>query len=242
MSKFRDIHIDENILYPKEKREYNLLKNYELCVDELGVQQTKRDKIISFFITIVGVAIPLFMQLNLSLLIKTIPFFAIFLLGSIFSIVVIRYKNYKDIYWISCKVISKLSAVEVSLICTDLVKGLFLNILKDNAKGALVYNNSNKVNSLKTFKKMLYSAETMIFEALVIINGLILTVGIIMLGYGINKMVELIVVSIIVFFVNIFVWNRIYYKVAINVFDGINNDEKFNSAFGKAWFLHFTIV
>ena len=247
---YRKFKITEDML--QKDADLKLESTYELCSSELGLQQSKRDQIIAFYIAIVSFVVPAVTTLEVENWIKGVSFLALYVLGSMMCVVVNRYRLYKEVYWITCRVISQLYNFDPVKIDKTLIQGLFYKAMLKNAQSILQFKkgeleeapaNRNerflgkKVSVYKTFKKMLNSAETTLFEVLVLMSTLVLIIGIVMFGIG---AVGPIIVAGAAALLNVIYWNQSYYKrltgVYATVVDG--KDSSFNSTYAKAWFLH----
>ncbi|MDD3368587.1 MAG: hypothetical protein PHP50_06800 [Lachnospiraceae bacterium] len=247
---YRNLHIDSHMV--QEETDLRLEKTYELCSNELGLQQSKRDQIIAFYIAVISFVIPTVVSLDVENWMKGACFLTLYILGSMMCIVINRYRIYKEIYWICCRVISQLFNVEPVYINKTLIQGLFYQSLLKNTQSILQFKDGEldphpadkstryyhkKISVWKTYRKMLNSAETILFQVMVLMATLVELIGIIMMDMG---NVKVIIIAIIAALFNEFYWNRQYYKhltgVYATVVDG--DDKSFNSVYAKAWFLH----
>ena len=85
---------------------------YQQTVAELGLQQSKRDQIIAFYLTILGFVIPSVVSLEVGNGPKALAFLAMYVIGAIFCHVILRYRIYKEVYWIACRVISQMCNIK----------------------------------------------------------------------------------------------------------------------------------
>lgn len=79
MGKYKNYVVDESLY--NEKKDLPLDKTYEICVNELGLQQTKRDQIIAFYIAIISFVIPQILDMKVTEYAKAAGFFALYVLG-----------------------------------------------------------------------------------------------------------------------------------------------------------------
>jgi len=213
----------------KKNVDYDLTSLYENAHDELTLQQTKRDQIIAFYLTLVSLVIPLSYSIE-GLTPQTIAalFVGLFVIGAILGIVIIRYKVYKEVYWASCQTISQLFNYDQEKIDKSLVQSIFFEVLKkkDPAKNGRI----------KGAWKCLFSAETLMFEIHMIMTMACLGLA----TYMTTRGSLLTFILILVFFISMqFVYFASYFRVFSVC--RTNQDADFNYAFGKAWFLHFYI-
>ncbi|RJE86234.1 hypothetical protein D3P07_19365 [Paenibacillus sp. 1011MAR3C5] len=236
---YKDYEIDPRIM--DSKKDYHLEQAYSLCVNELGLQQTKRDQIIAFYIAIISFVIPAIIELNLSNMIKGLSFLALFVLGIMLAWVVVRYRVYKEVYWITSRVLKQLYNFEKEAINKELVQHMFYRNLKKSTEGVFVYrkDDKTKVNGWKSYRKNLYSSESILFHILVLISSVVLWIGVYMLLSDFSIVRE--IVASVLTLANLLYFTRHYYKQLTKIYDVVFNDDdaSFNAVFSKAWFLHF---
>jgi hypothetical protein len=235
MFKYQEYEINEQMYV--EDKDLRLEKTYEMCVSELGLQQKKRDQTIAFYIAIISFVLPTIIKMDIHA--KTASFLALYILGIMLVQVVLRYRIYKEVYWITCRTITQLFNFKSEKITKELVHHIFYKTMRKNSSSVLVFDSKKEkvINPWKSYRKILNSAETILYEVLVLMSSLLLWVGIFTLvgleNYGI-------VVATILTLSNILYWNVHYYKNLIKVYDVLIDglDSSFNSTFSKAWFLH----
>lgn len=240
MSNYKD-YIIEEYLYNDEK-DFRLEKTYELCVNELGLQQSKRDQIIAFYIAIISFVIPAIIGMNLNNYAKTAGFFALYLLGSMLSKVVVRYRIYKEVYWITCRTITQLYNFHQDKLTKDLLQHIFYTTLKKNMPTVieLCKKNKDKVDQWKSYIKIRNSAETILYEVLVLLSSLVLWIGIfILFPIGFYGAIAATIPALL----NYIYWTIYYYRRLTSVYAVFtdapeDSDDSFNKVYSKAWFLH----
>lgn len=105
--KFANMDVGENKL--KLSPEYNLTDLYAKAYEELSLQQSKRDQIISLYLAVFSFLIPFSLSLEtLSWRNKGWIFIAVGIIGILFSFIIVRYRVYKEVYWMCCQSISTL--------------------------------------------------------------------------------------------------------------------------------------
>jgi len=218
-----------------KNKNLNLEKTHELCVKELVSQQTKRDHVIGFYIAVLGIVIPGIMHLEIPLELKSIAFFVLFSIGFLFSLVVIRYRYYKGIYWVTCEVLLKLYNFNQNEINSKMIKSLFHDSLSRYSKNILRFK-KQKVNYFLSIVKSFKSAETILFEILVFITSAVLSLGVLLAFNSFNYVIILSIFSGLFSFV---FCNVLYFITIFNLYD-MRND-KVEKKFEGAWFLHFFI-
>ena len=90
-----------------------LEKLYELTINELGLQQSKRDQLLTIYLAMCSFLIPFGFSLDiLSWQNKGYIFLATAIVGILFSNIIVRYRIYKEIYWLCCETITILFTLE----------------------------------------------------------------------------------------------------------------------------------
>lgn len=93
----------------KVVKEYNFEKLYEHAHSELSLQQTKRDQIITLYLALCSFFIPFVLGEELiEWHLKGGLFIIVGIVGVLFSFATIRYRVYKEIYWLCCQSITVL--------------------------------------------------------------------------------------------------------------------------------------
>lgn len=238
MSDYKDYKIKDT-LYSDDK-DLRLESTYELCVNELGLQQSKRDQIIAFYIAIVSFALPAIIGMQINQQGKATGILALFLLGTLLAKVVIRYRIYKEVYWITCRTISQLYSFKQEKITKILVQHLFYENIKKSRHTVIEFkknNNDKQVDHITSFKRIFNSAETILYEVLILMNSFVLWVGIYLLF---NQNVITLITALITTLIYYVYCNISYYKGLTQVYAVIINEEdrSFNKTYEKAWFLH----
>lgn len=237
MPKYKTYIVDESLY--NENKDLKLDKTYELCVNELGLQQTKRDQIIAFYIAIISFVIPGIIDMNISEAAKAAGFFALYVLGYLLTKAVIRYRIYKEVYWMTCRTISQLHAFKTEAISKDLVQHIFYKTLERNMPSIVIINKrkKDKVRMVRTYFRNRNSAETVLFEVLVILASLVLWVGIYI---AVPSAPYNIVAATMLAITNLIYCCSLYCKGLVSVYLAVidGKDKSFNAAYSKAWFLH----
>lgn len=227
----------------KENKDSNFKEIYKISYEELTSQQTKRDTVFGIFITLFTFAVPLSLSSDL----KFYLFFGLGIIGILFSIIIIRYREYKESYWLACRTIS-IVGNSGKTYTKDYVQSVFEFCMRKVANG--FSKNSDLLNieiSKKKFiKKTLWSAETIYMFIISLISSSMIglfagsklyenlfghsrTLFAILLGLAVGLIV---LVVLMVFYIKA-IYN-IYLAVDINC----KKQNAINKAFGKAWTLH----
>lgn len=220
---------------------------YEQTVAELGLQQSKRDQIIAFYLTILGFVIPSVVSLEVGDGPKALAFLAMYVIGSIFCHVILRYRIYKEVYWIACRVISQMCNIKPDCRTKKNIYILFYNAL-DNNKSSIVQYTQNKSGGstrkrslFRSFKRQLNSAETLLYETLALFSGFVGAIGG-YYGWCVSRPL-----GVAVWLMIAYMFIRINYKYATRLMalysciDEQDEDKKLEqleATFAKAWMLH----
>ena len=230
--------------YIKEFHSIDLIKLHEQAHSELTLQQAKRDHIITLYISLFSLIVPLALSLaGLSHLEKGLIFFTIGFIGIILSFIVIRYRIYKEVYWICCETITCMMGIKEEALNKETVQTLFYNSLKKKGNNFCKKINDNELkwSFWLYFKKNLFSSETLHFIVIALITCILLSLGIFLAIYDIAiftwlKILLSTTAGLIILLILIFA----YFINCQNIFSVLINkkDSSFNKAFSKAWFLH----
>ena len=239
MFPYRDIVIDESKY--NESKDFRLEKTYELCVSELGLQQKKRDQTIAFYIAIISFVIPAIIDMKQSDNAKGAGFLALYVLGMMLAQVVVRYRVYKEVYWITCRTITQLYNFAQDKVTKEIVQHLFYKTMEKNAGTVLAFRSGagseRKVGRWKTYCKILRSAETTLYQVLALMCSMVLWIAVYTL---VNVEIYGAVAATLLALASYAYGSIHYYKQLTQVYDVIidGKDSSFNSAYSKAWFLH----
>ena len=221
----------------------NLL--YKQSNSELALQQSKRDQTISLYLAICTFFIPLVFSFDINWRYKGIMFLALGIIGAMFSFVIIRYRVYKEAYWLCSRTISQLMKYQSADLKKDLVQATFYSSIKKRG-GSYIGKKKGKNGEKryfkhgKYFKKNIFSAETLLYLILVFIVSLVSGLGIGLVVSPFSLIIGIAVgvgVGVLAF---LFLLHQFFYQ-SEKVYSVLIDDENdsFNSVFSKAWFLHF---
>ena len=212
----------------------DLDNSYSQTVNELGLQQSKRDQILAFYMTILGFVIPNVVDMNVGNFEKSAAFFCMYIIGVIFCHVILRYRIYKEVYWIACRVLTQLCNVCVEKRNKEIIYILFFNCLKKNM-GTIVVK--GRFSLLKSFKRQLNSAETLLYETLVLFASFVGCVG----SFYLLPVSKTAAVASWVFIGCMFIsMNYKYTKRLMDLYKCVDtgNEKDLDKTFAKAWMLH----
>ncbi len=209
---------------------------YDMTVAELGLQQSKRDQIIAFYLTILGFVIPNVISLEISNTAKGIAFLGMYFIGAIFCHVILRYRIYKEVYWIACRVITQLCNIKPAQRNREVIHTLFYHALKKNINTIVKYKKNGERSLLRSFRRQLNSAETLLFETLAIFATLVGCIGASYL-FDHNKIISnIILVLLLLMFI---IMNYKYTTRLMDLYKCIDTDslDDLLIPFSKAWML-----
>ena len=235
---FDDNKINDNPTYPLDKI-------YEKCIEEMTLQQSKRDQIITVYVAMCSFVVSYILSSEmLSFFAKGLVFFAIAIIGLGFSLIITRYRIYKEAYWICCQTITNLMSVKQEEINKETIQGLYYKCL--NKKGEKYVNtktNPKKFRYWTFFKKNIFSGETIysLIHSFIVSTLIGLSAFMTM---AMNSSKEKCIIVAVSMGVVSFIWQEyIYFKNLIEIYSVLvdGKDDSFNKAFSKAWFLHLYI-
>ncbi len=226
---------------------------YEQAVAELGVQQSKRDQIIGFYLTIISFLVPFVISQGLPAWVTGLMFCCIYGIGVAFCFVILRYRVYKECYWIACRVILQLNHILESERSHGVIRTLYYHALKKNCDKVVITKENKKKGKgqptrvpcyLRTMKRQIDSAETLLFETLAVVSSLAGGIGVYYfwqtkwwLGCGLIVILVCMLVRLN--------WEYIHrlaslYECVYQT-DAAVREKKLDSAFNKAWMLHCSV-
>lgn len=239
----------------KKEKDYNLETLYEHTHEELSLQQSKRDQIITIYLALFSFLIPFALSLtSLQLWMKGLIFLVVAVIGVLFSFINVRYRIYKEIYWISCQAITVLMNVKNEDLNKSSIQHAFYYSLEKRGSAYLCDKGGEKVWSKKLFiKKNTFGAETFHHMIHVLIASSILALSVALILGDIFKLQLLICIGIasLVLIVTFILLMKSYFSKLMQVYSVLvygNQDKSekdqeirnklFNATFQKAWTLH----
>jgi len=228
-----------------DKPTYRLDTIYEKCIEEMTLQQSKRDQIITVYVAICSFVVSYILSSEmLSFFVKGLVFFAIAIIGLGFSLIITRYRIYKEAYWICCQTITNLMSVKEEEINKETIQGLYYKCLKKRGeKYENTYTFPPKFKYWTFFQKNIFSGETIYCLIHSFIVSTLIALSTFMTISVLNMGDKSLIIAVLMGVIS-FIWQvYIYFKNLIEIYsvlvDGM--DESFNKAFSKAWFLHLYI-
>ncbi len=241
---FDYINLPSKRISPFLSKDLSLRDMHAQCIQELTLQQSKRDQLIAFYLTITGLVSTYLFSSDVDFAIRTAIFASLFIIGFIWSVVIIRYRVYKDIYWACAKTISTLFTANRSKIDKSLVQHTFYKVLEKSYKD-VAKNKSNPLEAdlIQYTIDNITSAEYLMFLTLVLLSSfsgaafLLSIFSLLKLGF-INYILVFLILSAYIVLQTVS-----YNKAVLSVFKVVVNkkNKTFNKIFKKAWLLHFFI-
>ena len=229
----------------KDQRNYNLEDIYEHAHSELSLQQSKRDQIITIYLALCSFLLPFALGESVPTTgWKGLLFVLLGVVGILFSLITVRYREYKEVYWICCQTLTVLQSFKPEKLDKTLIQRTFYYSLHKKGKGFL-HETTGRLQRGKFVKKNLNSSETFHYMIIVLmasfINGL--GVAFLCLRLGILGIAAGVIVGLAVL-----AWlMSVYFNTCIKIYKVLEEpeegkekekDDAFRSAFSKAWFLH----
>lgn len=219
----------------------DLNEQFKNAKDELGLQQSKRDQIITIYLAIFSFLIPFALSLeSVPFYVKGLIFIAVGVIGILFSFIIVRYRVYKEIYWLCCQSLTNLMNVNESELNKETVQAVFYHCLHKKGKSYIVEGKNGKTfNKFKYFIKNVFSSETLHYLIVCFVTAIIIGLGTTLALPFELWISALIGVAVGIIFFSILL--AVYFNKCLEVYKVLcdNSNASFNGAFSKAWFLHF---
>lgn len=219
---------------------------YKQACSELTLQQTKRDQVIYGFVFLFSFITPILFSLEkMTISQRGLMLLAIFVIGLILSVIIIRYRIYKEAYWITCLTITQLRNLKDEAITKRNIQAMFFLCMKKKW-GKYVYTNQHKQLSFhygKIFWGNLFSAESLHYVLIAFLTSIAAGFGLYLVAcdhFAESHLLFSIIcvaVGILIFALQLLYYYHnliLIYRVLIDY-----NHCSFNFTFSKAWFLHF---
>ena len=232
----------------KEKQNYNLEEIYDHAHSELSLQQSKRDQVMTIYLALASFLLPFALgEEMIAMRLKGAIFVVLCIIGVLFSHIAVRYREYKEVYWLCCQTITVLLSFKPEKLNKTVVQSAFYHCLKKKGKKYLVAKNDDKVFNRQLFvRKNIFSSETLYYTIISLMASFVGGLGLALL-IG-TEMWLSIVVGIVAGAVLLLWLLSVYFKALIRIYTVIEErgdvtseakDKAFNNVFSKAWFLHF---
>ncbi len=245
----------------------NLESLYSQCNAELTLQQSKRDQIIAVYISVAGFIIPSILGLGLGLLPMAAAFFLMYVIGDTLCKVVVRYRIYKEVYWITSRTIAALFRVEDDRIDKHLVQKLFADNIRRGCGSVIAVKKAwedkvglaaletpvsydDAVDRRATAKKISNSAETQLYKLMALMSAATLALAVFFAAKELLALLPMldpalqlaaaILLAAIGGILGYVKEKNFYIEKLTDVYAYCfdGSSSSFNAAYAKAWFLH----
>lgn len=219
--------------------DYELSELYGRCVEEMTLQQSKRDQVFTLYLAMFSFLVPFALSTaGISDVAKGVIFIALAVIGWMFALIIERYRIYKESYWLCCQTITNLMSFKKGSLDKRTIQAVYYRCI---VKKAEKYINTKKKKYKRFFfyKSNIFSGETIYY----LIHSFI-TAGMVYLGiyqiipYQAYQFLAISVALLVFVILTIF-----YFERLLEVYSVLLDDtgDAFNVAFSKAWFLHFYV-
>lgn len=243
-----NVYAADNAAKGADKEPYaqaDLKMLYNKAYDELALQQSKRDQTIALYVTVVTALIAYVIpakDINLTAEVKGWILIAAAIIGLLLAIVIIRYRIYKESYWLCCQTLTVMMNIPEEELTEDKIKAIYAQVMK--TKYNELFDNFDKDNERFAYGrfvwKNLMSAETVYFIIQALCAGGLFGLG----AYFLLAFLEWVAVAvgIVLGLLAVLALVSWYFWELSKVLNGVTDKDRFNSVFGKAWFLHLFVT
>lgn len=232
-------HRDTKGIMFREYPQFDINSMYARVFEELMEQQKKRDQLMTIYLAAFAFLVPALLSAEaVDWVFKGYIFMGLGLIGFLFALIIIRYRKYKEVYWICCRTLNVMMSLDESKWTKENIQRIFYSCLHKKIKK---YIKNGKFLTVNFVFKNFFSGETLYLVINSLIAGAVFGLGLgIVLPPAINfKILWGVIVGLAVALLAVYIYFKTLkgvYKVCI---DGL--ESSFNAAFGDAWFLHFFI-
>ncbi len=219
---------------------FNIDDMYERAFSELGLQQAKRDQLITIYLAAFAFILPpLLSAENGNWTINAWIFMGLGVIGFLFALIIIRYRVYKEVYWHCCRTLNVLMDVDEDKRSKETIQNIFYSCMYKKIKSSIGEN--GKFKKFIFFRKNIFSSETLYLLIHAIIAGSIF-------GFGVGILVpaELylkVLIGCLCGAAMLLIIMALYFKELKKVYMVCidKTDKSFNDVYKNAWLLHFFI-
>ncbi len=232
----------------EQKKGFELQETYKHAHEELTLQQSKRDQIITVYLALITFIVPFSFSLNgITSLIQGLLFAALAIVGILFSTIVVRYRVYKECYWLACQTLTQLSNYDSKMVNKTLIQQIFYSSIFKKYKKC-VNVDKRRICTGILIRRNLFSAETLYFTIQAFVTAILGGLSVVFLyGYvwwqiliAVGVGVAIMLLLFTTYFKNLAqVFATIKYPHDVTDEEAEAANDAFNFAFSKAWFLHF---
>ena len=138
---------------------------YARTFSELGLQQSKRDQIITLYLAMFSFLIPFALSMeSIGWQAKGLILLVAAIVGILFALIIVRYRIYKEVYWLSCQSLTVLHGIKPEKMNKEMIQKIYYRTLKKKGKAFLKINrngeqhfsyknNENSWNNKKNFEE-----------------------------------------------------------------------------------------
>lgn len=224
---------------------YDLDQLYERCVEEMTLQQSKRDQVFTVYLAMFSFLVPFALSTaGITYVAKGVIFLALAIIGWMFALIIERYRIYKESYWLCCQTITNLMSFKEGSLDKRTVQAVYYRcIFKKGDK--YLNKKKNKFRRLFFYKSNIFSGETIYYLIHSFITSVMVYLGIYQI-FEINPHFSALSLHItggaiaFIFFIGLTVF---YFEKLLEIYSVLCDEtgDAFNIAFSKAWFLHFYV-
>ena len=243
---FTHVTIDKDKLI--ENPTHNLQEHFRNTHKELSLQQSKRDQILTIYLAIFSFLVPFAISLStIDWNVKGIIFIGVGIIGWLFSLIIVRYRIYKECYWLCCQTLTVLMNYKQEALNKELIQEVYYSCINKKGKKFIKKIVKKDGTTIKKFNNALFiksnafSSETIHFTIIAFIASAIL-------GFGASLIFSLptlyaVILGVGVGLLAFIIMHSEYFRELKRVYQVLVDDldKSFNFAFSKAWLLHFYV-
>ena len=225
----------------KKAPDFNIDAMYEHVYDELVQQQAKRDQLITIYLAAFAFIVPALLSAeSISWDFKGAIFIGLGFIGFLFALIIIRYRKYKEVYWVCCRTLNVMMSVDRQEWTKENIQKIFYGCLHKRIKNYII-KDGTRFDTFNFVRKNIFSGETLYLIIHSIISGCVFGLGMgIVMPFADNVKFAIGIISgLAMFFLAAFIYFVTLIKVYSVCVDGL--EDSFNKSFNDAWFLHFFI-
>ncbi len=230
------MEVDE---YPYQPN-FDIDKLYDAANEEMALQQRKRDQIITLYMAMITFLVPFTIGLAVASLVKGLMFLFLSVIGLILGLIMIRYRVYKEVYWVSIRTLARLKNSPKESVDKRLIQSVFYSSLK-KVGGKFADKEKKKINLKKLAKESFFSSETLYFVLQAFVSSAIFTVSFIFIldfAHPAIRYTASALVGMALFGLQYYKYIKELARTYLSLADE-ENKRAYNYAFSKAWHLHF---
>lgn len=220
------VRVDLNMLYDK-------------AFAELGLQQSKRDQLIALYLTVISLMVTAVLPaVAFDAVTKGVILVAAAVVGFLLTLVIVRYRIYKEVYWLTCQTLTVMMNMDRLDLDETRIKMVFAQVMLTKARSFLKEERDGQlqIHRAKYIKKSFFSAETIYYIIQALCASVLFSLGVALIS-GLDT-TWAIALGIVLTAFAMAILLRKYFLELIAVYEGLTDMKRFKQVFGKAWFLH----